>query len=91
MGWIGVTTELTDTMIYHLIRVFHQAGRCVECDACYSACPENVDLRTLTKKLVMDVEELFGYIPDFSEETIPPLSTFKEEDPEQFITDPDKS
>lgn len=90
MGWIGATTDITDTMIFHLIRVFHQAGRCVECDACYSACPEHVDLRTLTKKMVMDVEELFGYVPDFSTETVPPLSTFAEGDSEQFITDPDK-
>jgi ferredoxin len=90
LNWIGMTTELTDSMLFQLVRIFHQAGRCVECDACYDACPMNIDLRTLTKKMVKDVEELFDYLPDFNTETVPPLSTFKEGDPEEFITDPEK-
>ncbi|MEW5813859.1 MAG: Coenzyme F420 hydrogenase/dehydrogenase, beta subunit C-terminal domain [Spirochaetota bacterium] len=88
LRWIGVSTELTDTMIFHLIRIFHQAGRCVECDACYRACPMNIDLRTFTKKIVKDVDEFFKYRPNFSMEETPPLSTFKEGDCESFITEP---
>jgi ferredoxin len=90
MKWIGVSTDLSDTMMFHLIRIFHQAGRCVECDACYRACPMNIDLRTFTKKMAKDVQELFGYCPDFDPEVTPPLSTFTEKDAEEFITDPDK-
>ena len=77
-------------MIFQLVRVYHQAGRCVECDACYNACPMGIDLRTYTKKMVKDVEELFGYLPDYNTESIPPLSTFSEQDTDFFITDPDK-
>ena len=89
LRWIGVSTEQSDTMIFHLTRVFHQAGRCVECDACYRACPMGVDLRTFTKKIVKDVDELFAYVPDFDLEGLPPLSTFEEGDSEEFITDPE--
>ena len=89
LRWIGVSTEISDVMLFHLIRIFHQAGRCVDCDACYRACPMGVDLRTFTKKIVVDVEELFGYVPDFTLDTLPPLSTFSEEDSEEFITDPE--
>ena len=88
LRWIGVSTELSDAMIYHLIRIFHQAGRCVECDACYRACPMGVDLRTFTRKIVKDVDELFGYLPGFSLEETPPISTFQENDNEDFITEP---
>lgn len=88
LGWIGVSTNISDTMIFHLTRIFHQAGRCVECDACYRACPMNVDLRTFTKKIGKDVEELFDFFPDFNQETIPPISTFRVEDSESFITEP---
>jgi formate dehydrogenase subunit beta len=88
LKWIGVSTNLSDAMIFHLIRIFHQAGRCVECDACYRACPMGVDLRTFTKKIGKDVEALFGFFPDFNGETIPPISTFKETDSENFITEP---
>jgi ferredoxin len=75
-------------MIFHLTRIFHQAGRCVECDACYRACPMGVDLRTFTKKIVKDVEQLFDFYPDFNLETTPPISTFSEGDNDSFITEP---
>lgn len=87
-AWVGVTTELTDTMIFHLIRVFHQAGRCVECDACVRACPEGIDLRPFTKKIAADVREMFGYTPGFDLETPPPLVTFKDDDGQGFISEP---
>ncbi|MCK5138705.1 MAG: 4Fe-4S ferredoxin, partial [Thermodesulfovibrionia bacterium] len=60
----------------------------VECDACYRACPMGVDLRTFTKKIVMDVDELFDFIPGFSTEELSPMSTFKEDDSDDFTTEP---
>lgn len=89
-AWIGVTTELTDTMIFHIVRIFHQAGRCVECDACVRACPMGIDLRPFTKKIAADVRELFGFTPGFDLETPPPLVTFREDDQQGFITEPRK-
>ena len=88
--WIGVGTEASDKMFFQIIRIFHQAGRCVECDACYRACPMGIDLRLFTKKIVKDVEETFGYLPAFDAEELPPLTTFGEKDADSFITDPDK-
>ncbi len=89
LRWIGSSTERSDTMLFHLIRIFHQAGRCVGCDACLRACPTGVDLRPFTQKIVKDVEELFGYLPGFSTEETPPLSTYRENDGEAFISDPE--
>ncbi len=88
LKWIGMSTNISDTMFFHLIRIFHQAGRCVECDACHRACPMGVDLRTFTKKIGKDVEDLFGFFPDFNPDEIPPISTFKETDSDSFITEP---
>jgi ferredoxin len=88
LKWIGMSTDISDTMIFHLTRIFHQAGRCVECDACYRACPMNIDLRTFTKKIGKDVESFFEFYPDFDLETIPPISTFREKDSDSFITEP---
>jgi formate dehydrogenase (coenzyme F420) beta subunit len=86
--WIGTSIDLSDTMIFHLIRIFHQAGRCVECDACYRACPMGVDLRTFTKKVAKDVNDLFDFVPGFSTEEPSPMSTFKEDDSDDFTTEP---
>lgn len=88
LKWLGASTDLSDAMIFHIIRIFHQAGRCIECDACYRACPMGVDLRMFTRKMVKDTEILFKYLPGFSRDETPPLSTFKEGDTEEFITEP---
>ncbi len=83
--WVGKTIDLTDTQLFHLVRAFHLAGRCVDCGACERACPMGVDLRKLNKKLEKDVEELFGYKAGLSLEELPPLATFRPEDPQEFI------
>jgi len=86
--WIGVGTDLSEVMIYHLGRIFHQAGRCVDCGACVRACPMSIDLRVFTRKMVKDVKELFGYEAGISVEEPPPLCTFKTDDDQSFITEP---
>ena len=88
-AWAGKGDDRSDTMLYHIGRIFHQAGRCVECDACVRACPMDIDLRVFTQKLGKDVEDLFNYVPGLSVEGLPPLCTFTQEDSEGFITDPE--
>jgi len=85
--WVAPGNDMTDIMLYHIGRIFHQAGRCVECDACVRACPMGIDLRTFTQKLAEDVKELFDYVPGLSEEK-PPLCAFEQEDSQDFITEP---
>jgi ferredoxin len=88
--WIGLGDSSSDTMIYHIGRVLHQAGRCVGCDACARACPMGVDLRVFTHAPARDALELFGYQVEASAEQVPLLSAFSEEDSDSFITNPDE-
>ncbi|MBN1899981.1 4Fe-4S ferredoxin, partial [Candidatus Sumerlaeota bacterium] len=37
--WVGEGSELSDTLIFHIVRALHSAGRCGECGACVRACP----------------------------------------------------
>ena len=87
--WFSKTTELSDTIIFHLVRAFHVAGRCVNCGACARACPMGVDLMSLTKKIAKDMNELYGYTAGMDIEELAPFATFKEDDPQEFITEPD--
>ena len=87
--WFGKTTDLSDVIIFHLVRVFHVAGRCVNCGACARACPMGVDLMSLTKKLAKDMNELYGYISGMDVAELAPFATFKEDDPQEFIIEPD--
>ncbi|UCD72932.1 MAG: 4Fe-4S dicluster domain-containing protein [Candidatus Bathyarchaeota archaeon] len=84
-SWCGKTTDLSDTMTYHIIRALHIAGRCVDCGACSRACPEDIDLRALTKKVEKIVRELYDYEPGLSLEELPVLGIFEQDDPQEFI------
>ncbi len=86
--WIGTTNNISDIMFYQIGRIFHQAGRCVDCGACVRACPMGIDLRTFTYKLVKDVKELFGYEAGISLDELPPLTTFMLEDEQEFMIEP---
>jgi formate dehydrogenase (coenzyme F420) beta subunit len=89
-SWVSPGNMLSETIVYHLGRMYHQAGRCVECDACVNACPMGIDLRLFTQKLAMDAKELFGTIPGVTDDEVPALNTFKQDDSECFITDPEE-
>jgi len=72
-------------MIYHLVRALHLAGRCVDCGACSRACPMNIDLSELMKKIEKIVKERFNHEAGISAEKTPPLGEFKMNDPQEFI------
>ena len=84
-AWFGKTDDLSDTLVFHLVRALHVAGRCVDCGACSRACPMGIDLRALNRKLIKDVREWYDYEAGVDLETVPPLSTFRPEDPQEFI------
>jgi formate dehydrogenase subunit beta len=46
-----------DLPMFHLVRALHMIGRCVDCGLCEEACPANIPLRTLYKK-VNDIVEI---------------------------------
>ena len=48
--------------MFHMIHALHLAGRCTECGECERACPMNIPLGKLKKKINMDMLELFDYV-----------------------------
>lgn len=86
--WLGVTTDAADVMMFHLGRLMHQAGRCVDCGACVAACPQGIDLRLFNRKVVRDVEELFGESPPASPDEAEALCAFTMDDDQGFMTEP---
>jgi ferredoxin len=51
---------------FHLVRAMHMAGRCIDCGLCEEACPADIPLRTLYKKVADIVCVEFGYKTGFS-------------------------
>jgi len=84
-SWFGKTNDLSDTMIYHIVRAFHVAGRCVDCGACSRACPMDIDLREIVKKTQKIMKERYNYEAGVSLEEIPPFGEFEMDDSQEFI------
>ncbi|MGI6488015.1 MAG: 4Fe-4S ferredoxin [Syntrophomonadaceae bacterium] len=86
--WVGRETNLMDNIGYHVIRAMHVAGRCVECGECERVCPVGIPLMLLNRKLIKDVNELFGPYEaslKLEEEASPPLSVYRPDDPDNFL------
>jgi len=78
--WMSQRSSLSEKMMFHFIHAIHLAGRCTECGECERACPMDIPLGKLKKKINMDMLELFGYKPGVNREDKPPLYTFKVEE-----------
>ncbi|MFH1709196.1 MAG: Coenzyme F420 hydrogenase/dehydrogenase, beta subunit C-terminal domain [Planctomycetota bacterium] len=86
--WVGIGNGIEDVMFFHIGRILHQAGRCVECDACSRACPMGIDLRTFTSVMGRDIEALYGYAPGTSMQEVQPLLAYDIDEDQGYTTEP---
>jgi coenzyme F420-reducing hydrogenase beta subunit len=84
-AWISKSTGTEDNIMFQAGRVFHSAGRCADCGACDRACPMGINLRGMTRKMVKEVKELFGYETGVNPDEKSALSEFKADDPQPFL------
>ncbi len=70
--------QLTEVPLFHLVRAAHMAGRCIDCGLCEQACPMDIPLRLLYRKVNAVVEATFGYQTGTSPD-MPPLSTLEQQ------------
>jgi ferredoxin len=59
-GWQGKQNNLNENRYYNLTRVFHIADRCIECGECARACPMDLPLMEVNRKMIKDIDVLFA-------------------------------
>jgi formate dehydrogenase (coenzyme F420) beta subunit len=83
--WVGKANQLSEKQNYNIIRAFHIAGRCIDCGECQRACPMDIPLMEINRKIMQDLTELFGeYEAGLDPADVPPLGTYRAEDPAGF-------
>jgi len=87
--WFGKTTDISDIIVFHLVRAMHLAGRCVACGACSSVCPMGIDLNLITRKLEKIVKERYGFTSGLNIKDVPPMMSFNTKDAEEFMLEED--
>lgn len=83
--WIPVASHTLGNIEWHINRAMHLAGRCVGCDACVQACPMNIPINLLTRKLADVIEKQFNERAGTAAAGTYALATFKNDDRENFI------
>jgi len=83
--WLSKANDISENLVYHLIRTFHVAGKCVDCGECERACPMGIPLRRLNKKVEKDLLELFGYTAGIDVGQPPPLTKYQVGDLDEFL------
>jgi len=58
---IGRGSLPPEVPIFHLVRATHMAGRCIDCGLCEDACPVDIPLRLLYRKVNEIVKTVFDY------------------------------
>jgi formate dehydrogenase (coenzyme F420) beta subunit len=78
--WMTQRMTLQEKTMFHMIHAVHLAGRCVECGECERACPMEIPVAKLKKKINSVMKELFDYAPGVNPEDKPPMYTFNVEE-----------
>ncbi len=83
--WQGRAYQPSENFMFHLVRAYHGTGRCIDCGECERSCPVDIPLQELNRKLIKDINELYGdYEAGLDAEAEPPLLTYRPDDPAAF-------
>jgi formate dehydrogenase subunit beta len=83
--WVSPLPKWQDNLMFQVGRMIHVAGRCTDCGECQRACPVNIPLRSLSKKMEEIVDELFHYKAGMDKDTPPLMVAYESEEAEDFI------
>jgi formate dehydrogenase subunit beta len=79
--WFSQRTGVNEKVMWQFMHALHLAGRCTDCGECERACPMNIPIQRIRRKINKEIKELFAYEAGVNPDDTPPLYTFKVEEP----------
>jgi formate dehydrogenase (coenzyme F420) beta subunit len=70
---------------WHIVRAMHLAGRCAGCAECERACPMDIPLNLLNRRMAQELKELYDYELTLTPQNKGPLNQYQENDDQSFI------
>ena len=83
--WVESSAHPRGAFAWHVVRALHEAGRCVDCGECERACPVDIPLGLLNRKLALVAAERFGYTATDDPAVPSPVGAFQKDDGQEFI------
>jgi ferredoxin len=83
--WFPTAADGPGNLAWHIVRAFHNAGRCVACGACEDSCPAGLPLNLLNAALARSAAGRFGYVAGAKPDGAPLQADFRPDDKEHFI------
>lgn len=80
--FVSHQVTMEDSRVFHLNRAMHLAGRCVSCGDCLRACPLDVPMFQLHRKMEKSTYDLFQYVAGLDPSQPPLLTTYTMQDPD---------
>ena len=83
--WIDSSATVKGNFAWNIIRAFHLSGRCIGCNECERACPADIPLSLLNRKMGMVAMNEFNYRhgTDINQPTL--IGNYNVNDKEDFI------
>jgi len=79
------TPRPAGNMAWHIVRAMHLAGRCAGCAECERACPMDIPLNLLNRKMAKELKELYGHEAGLQPQEKGPLAEYRDDDDQSFI------